>query len=330
MTAEIISTTANGVLTLNADGSLSCTSNPGFSGPDTFQYRAVSSAGPGNTVIDTIQVVDGPQPPTDLYAATISGNIVTLRWTPPAGGLPPTNYVLEGGVAPGEVLASIPTGSTDPIFTFPAPTGAFHVRMHTISGAARSTASNEIQIFVNVPRAPSAPAGLTGLANGSSIALSWRNTFGGGAPGGVVLDVSGSLNTSLPLGLTESFQFNGVPGGTYTLAVRAINGAGSSAPSNPITLTFPSPVCEGPPSVPERFLAYRIGRQIFVVWDPAASGRASTSYLLNVSGSFTATLATPGRTLNGLVGPGTYHLSVAAANACGTSAASATQTVVVP
>ena len=47
-------------------------------------------------------------------AASIAGNVVTLRWTPPATGATPTGYQLEGGVNPGEVLASIPTGSAAP------------------------------------------------------------------------------------------------------------------------------------------------------------------------------------------------------------------------
>ncbi|MGE3884976.1 MAG: Ig-like domain-containing protein, partial [Vicinamibacterales bacterium] len=331
LTAELMSTTTSGVLALNANGSFTYTPNPGFIGADGFTYRAVSSVGPGNTATVGITVSDPTtvQPPTGLYASSIAGNTVTLRWTPPASGAVPTNYVIEGGVSPGQVLASLPVGNTTPIYTFPAPTGAFFVRVHTLSGATRSVASNEIRIFVNQPAAPSAPADLVGLVNGGSIALAWRNTFAGGAPGGIVLDVSGALTTSLPLGLTDSFQFNGVPGGTYTLSLRAINGAGSSPSSNAITLTFPSP-CTGAPLPPSNFLAYRVGRTLFVVWDPATSGPAPTSYSLSVTGAFAGTFGTPGRSLSGAVGPGTYHLSVAAANACGSSAATPVQTVVVP
>jgi hypothetical protein len=198
-----------------------------------------------------------------------------------------------------------------------------------VSGATRSGPSNEIRIFVNVPAPPSAPADLVGLVNNSSVALAWRNTFEGGAPGGVVLDVTGSLTATLPLGLSNGFQFNGVPGGTYTLAVRAVNVAGSSPPSNAITLTFPG-ACTGAPLTPRNYLAYRIGRTIFVVWDPAAIGPAPTSYVLNVSGSFVGSFGTAGRSLSGTVGPGTYHINVGAQNACGASAVTATQTVVVP
>ena len=89
------------------------------------------------------------QAPTGLVASSIVGNVVTLRWTIPTIGPTPTNFVLEGGLNPGEVLASIPTKSPFPIFTIAAPTGAFYVRMHALAGAERSGPSNEIRIFVN-------------------------------------------------------------------------------------------------------------------------------------------------------------------------------------
>lgn len=334
LSAQLVTTTTNGILALAADGSLSYTPNSGFSGTDTFTYRAVNSVGPGNTAGTTITVTPtptGPQPPTELYAAGISGNLVKLRFKAPTSGPAPTGYLLEGGLVPGQMLASIPTGSTNPIYVFSAPSGVFYVRMHTLVGSARSVASNEIRIYVNASvDPPSAPAHLTGLANGNSVALAWRNTFAGGAPANVVLDVRGSLNASLPLGLTDNFQFNGVPGGTYTLSVRAINATGSSPSSNAITLTFPSTTCVGPPLPPSEFLAYRLGSTIYVEWQPAAVGPAPTSYALTVTGSFNGTLGTPGRSLSGAVGRGTYHLSVAALNACGGSTATAVQTVVVP
>lgn len=332
LSAQLISATANGNLALAPNGSFSYTPNAGFHGADSFTYRAANGVGPGNvaTVSIAVQNITEPQPPTALYAASIVGNTVTLRFTAPTTGPAPTGYVLEGGIAPGETLAVIPTGSTDPIYTLVAPTGSFHVRMRTLAGAAQSGPSNEIPIHVNVAVPPSAPATLTGMAQGSTIALAWRNTFAGGAPGSVILDVTGSLNASLPLGLTDNFQFAGVPGGTYTLSLRASNAAGSSPSSNAITLNFPFAGCSGVPLPPSNFLAYRIGNTINVVWDPAATGAAPTGYQLTVTGTFGGTFGTPARSLSGTVGSGSYNLSVSAANACGASAATPVQTIVVP
>jgi hypothetical protein len=331
MSAVLDSNTTNGSLTLNANGSFAYTPDVGFSGSDSFMYHAVSTVGSGNvvTVTITVSAATVPLPPAGLYVSSIVGNLVTLRWNIPPGGLAPTNFVLEGGVSPGQILASISTGSASPIFTFTAPTGSFYVRLHAENGALRSEASNEIRIHVNVPVPPSAPADLLALVNGSSVALTWKNTFGGGPPSGVMLDVAGPVGGSLPLGLVDHASFSGVPAGTYTLSLRATNGGGSSTASNAVTLTFPGP-CTGAPLSPTNFLAYKRGSTIFVLWDPPAAGPAPTGYILNVSGSVAAALPTTARALSSAAPPGSYSLSVSATNACGASAATAALTVSIP
>jgi hypothetical protein len=131
------------------------------------------------------------------------------------------------------------------------------------------------------------------------------------------------------VGATPPNNHHPRPPGTYTLSLRAFNAAGTSAPSNPVTLTFPLP-CQGPPETPSNFLAYRVGNTLNVLWDPAATGTAPTSYLVNVTGAFVASIPTPTRSLSGGVGPGSYTFSVVAVNACGSSAPTAVQTVIVP
>jgi hypothetical protein len=297
-----------------------------------FRDVFVTTGGETAALLGGFNIVGGPptaQPPTGLYAASVVGNLVTLRWTAPATGLVPTNYVLEGGVFPGEVLGSFVTNNTAPIFTFVAPTGSFHVRVHTLAGAERSAASNEILIHVNVPVAPSPPAGLVGVRNGSAVTLAWRNTYVGGEPTAAFLDVTGSINGTLPLPPGDSFSFAGVPNGTYTLRLRAANAYGSSAASNPVTLSFPG-TCASAPTAPVNFLGYRIGNTVYVVWDPAPTGAAPTEFTLNVGGSYVGSFTTTGRTLSGTVSAGSYQLSVVASNACGTSPPAPMQTVVVP
>ena len=267
--------------------------------------------------------------PTVLRASSIVGDTVTLRWAPPAIGPAPTEYLLEAGVLPGEVLGSIATGSPLPIFSFVAPTGSFYVRLKTIAGGSISGPSNEIQIHVNVPVAPSAPSDLVGTVNGSNFNLAWQNTFGGGAPTQLFLDVSGSANTTVPLGLTDHLTFSGVPDGTYTISLRAANDGGFSASSNAITLTFPGP-CSGPPLTPINFLAYNVGSTVNVLWDPAATGPAPAGFALSVSGSFVGDAQTTSRVVSATAPPGLYGLSVIATNDCGVSAATPIQFVTVP
>ena len=159
--------------------------------------------------------------------------------------------------------------------------------------------------------------------------MSWRNTFGGGAPVSLVLDVTGAVTTSLPLPLTETFTFPSVPPGTYTFSVRAINGGGSSGGSTPVTLTFPT-TCSGSPQTPINFISAKAGNTISLSWQSAVSGPAAMSYLLNVSGAFSGSIPVSGRSISGAVGAGTYNLSVRAVNPCGTSSATATQSVTIP
>jgi hypothetical protein len=294
-----------------------------FAGSSAF-LPSVSPAVP-------LTIIPAPplQAPTNLEASSIVGDVVTLRWTIPSIGPRPTNFVLEGGVNPGQVLASIPTNSPFPIFTITAPNGAFYVRVHALAGAERSGPSNELRIFVKTPTPPSPPADLLGLVNGSSLGLSWRNTFAGGSPTAIVLNVSGAVTASLPLGLAESFTFSPVPSGTYTFTVSAQNTSGTSAESNAVTLTFPG-ACSGAPLTPVKFLAHKVGGTIFVVWDPAPSGAATTGYVLNVTGAFVGSIPTTSRALSGTAGPGSYGLSVAATNACGSSLATSVQTISIP
>jgi hypothetical protein len=201
--------------------------------------------------------------------------------------------------------------------------------MHTISGGEVSAASNEVPLHVNVPVTPSAPVNLIGLVNGSDVMLAWKNTFGGGPPSSVILSVRGAATLEEEIGLTETFSFANVPPGTYTVRVRGVVRGSWGPSSNAVTLTFPGP-CSGAPLPPTNFLAYRIGRRAFVIWDPPAAGPAPTSYTLHVTGAFAGSFPTNGRALSRDVGPGSYKLEVVAHNPCGTSAMAPSQTVEVP
>lgn len=331
MTLALVGDVQHGTLALGADGSFDYTPAAGFSGIDNFQYRAVNPIGNGNRVNVAISVAlpTTAQSPTGLYAAALSGNRLTLRWTSALVGLVPNDHEIEAGTVPGGSIGTVRTGSGAPIFTFDAPNGALYFRVRAISGTSRSDASNEILVFVNTPALPSAPENLTGLVNGSALALSWRNSFGGGVPTGIIVDVSGSIATSIPMGLNDTFTFNGVPAGTYTLSLRALNATGAGGSSNAVTLTFPG-ACSGAPLPPTNFLAYKSGTTIFVVWDPPTGGPAATGYVLNVSGSLFGNFPTTGRALSGTVGAGTYNLSVSAVNACGVGSATSPAVLTIP
>ena len=145
----------------------------------------------------------------------------------------------------------------------------------------------------------------------------------------MVLEVGGALTTSLALPPSETFAYAGVPPGTYTFAVRAVNEAGASAASPPVTLTFPS-ACPGPAQAPPNFAVSRTGSQLSVSWDPPGAGPAVSSYVLKVTGAFNLALPLTARSISGGVPPGTYNLSVLAVNPCGPSEETVPQSVTVP
>ena len=167
---------------------------------------------------------------------------------------------------------------------------------------------------------------LLGLADGSALALAWKNTPGAATT--MVLNVTGAYAGTFPLSSSaETFQYAGVPAGTHTFSVVATNTSGSSVSSNAVTLTFPG-TCS-PPLAPANVSATSSGRTLSLSWDPPPSGAAPTGYRVNVSGAYTGSVATDVRAAAGTVGAGSYTLSVSAANRCGTSAATPTQTITI-
>ncbi len=329
--AVMVSAPAHGTVTLAPDGAFVYAPRSDYAGADSFTYRAVSGGVLGNvaTVSITVRAPTAALPPAQLRVDTVDGNFVRLRWNPPAVGPPPSGYLIEGGFLPGAPVAVLPIAGTDPVVTLSVGNGSYFVRVRSLDGATPSAPSNEVPLLVGVAAPPSAPEALTGLGLGSALYLSWRNSFGGGQATGLILDVSGSAVASVPLAVSETFAFSPLPGGTYTFRIRASNAGGTSAPSAPVTISLPAS-CSGGPALPANFLAYRQGTALTMLWDPPPSGSAPTAYLVRVAGAFTGDVPLAARSVSGAVAPGTYVLSVAAVNACGTSAFTAPQTVVMP
>ena len=332
VTVALVADVSAGTLSLNANGGFTYTPPGGFLGSVTFSYRATNPAGDSRVAYASILITPatGPQPPQDLRVAAMDGNNVTFRWTPSPFGVAATSFIIEGGINPApEALAVIPVGAA-PTATLVVPSGTFYIRVKAVNSDGISGPSNEIRIFVNQPVPPATPENLLALANGADVVLTWRNNLSAGNPASIAVDVTGATVASLTLpSSSETFAFSGVPAGTYTFAVREVNASGSSAQSNSVTLTFPA-TCTGAPLTPASFVAYRVGNTLFIVWQPGATGPAPTSYVVNVTGSFTGAFPTTARQLSGSVGPGTYSFTVTAVNPCGFSAPTATRSVTVP
>lgn len=267
--------------------------------------------------------------PTQLTATSIIGNELSLRWISTRNwlsGQQPTGFIVEGGVNPGETLAQFPVGLSSGL-TLTAPTGAFYVRVRAVYSAGISEPSNEIRVFVNTPTPPSPPDNLRIAQNGASLDLAWTNTFAGGTPTELVLDVTGSASAAIPIPFGDAVSFTGAPAGNYVVRLRAVNAAGSSAATPGVAIGIPSPSCTGAPPVPIRLVAYAVGRTIYASWEQPKVGSAATSYVITSTGALNGDVPITGRRVSATVGPGDYVLTVRAVNQCGTSAASSYSSV---
>lgn len=269
------------------------------------------------------------QPPTGLRVEWQAGNQMTLRWNPPGLGPAPTSYLLEGSLSPGAVVASVPTGSAATTFSFTVPTGSFYLRLRAMNGGELSLPGNEIKVNVAVPVKPATPANFQAAVQGRLLFLAWKNSYAGGEPTGLMLDITGPITASVPLPLSEELSVPNVFDGTFTLRLRAVNAAGSSAQTSAATLTVPSTGC-ALPRVPMDYTAVRAGNAVVMSWEAPSGGTPATSYRILVSGTYSGTFPTPARAFAAAAPPGTYVLSVRAVNACGAGPATAFQTVVIP
>jgi predicted phage tail protein len=215
------------------------------------------------------------------------------------------------------------------MFVVDVPAGWFYARVRALNGSIPGAPSNEVRVFVNAPVAPSAPANLLALVDGSTVTLTWTPTFEGGAPTSFALEVAGATVATVPAGLVDHTTVAGVLPGTYRVAVRALNDSGHSERSNTVTLTIPA-ACPGAPAVPVDVRVNRSGRRVSIYWTPGPTGPAPIAYAVIVTGSTLGSVATTERTLSGALGPGTYALSVVAVTPCGVSAGSPPLAILVP
>jgi hypothetical protein len=114
------------------------------------RVRAVNECGVSGPTTDATVVIDGttlvPTTPTAL-AATVTGRDVRLGWNPPMVGGSPSSYVLDAGVTPGGVVASI--GTTVPsVFVPNAPPGTYYVRVRAVNAAGASAPTADVTVVV--------------------------------------------------------------------------------------------------------------------------------------------------------------------------------------
>lgn len=228
LSASVASGPSNGTLTLHADGSFAYTPNPGFSGADSFTYRANDS----NIAAVTITVIPDPAI-SNVTARDITSSGATIAWTTnlPAGSTveygPTPAYgstrtvsemvtghgVTLGGIAPG-TLYCYRVRSADAYGREAVSQG--YTFVSAPAGMASVAVTGATLTRVTIGGVPQIKADVTLKNSGAADAANVRITA-------AVLGSAGTI-TGLPLGVGSI-----APGGSATATVYfASQSAGTS------------------------------------------------------------------------------------------------------
>lgn len=190
---------------------------------------------------------------------------------------------------------------------------------------------------------PSEPTGVQGVASTDTVSLVWNAPATNGGDSIVAYRVQYSANagstwTTFSTVTDEVEDITGLtPNTTYLFRVAAINSAGSGPYSSPYSITTqPYAGASTVPGAPTGLAGTPTTNSVALTWSAPASdgGSGITGYRVQYSANGGATWTdfgspTPGtsRTVTGLTGGIGYRFRVAAVNAIGTGAPSASITV---
>ncbi len=315
LTAVLVSTTSNGTLALNANGSFTYTPNAGYNGSDSFTYKANDGGLDSNVATVTITVATVNDPPTAVNDAYSTDEDVALNVTAP-GVL--TNDTDPESNALTAVLVSGPTNGTltlnpDGSFTYtpnPNYNGSDSFTYKANDGTSDSNVAT-VSITVNgVAEAPTAANDAYSTDEDVALNVTAPGVLGNDSdPEGSALTavlVSTTSNGTLALNANGSFTYTPNAGynGSDSFTYKANDGA---LDSNVATVTITvSSVNDAPIAVNDAYstdedVALNVTAPGVLTNDTDPEGTALTaavvagpahgSLTLNANGSFTYTPA---------------------------------------
>ena len=228
----------------------------------TIRVRAMNLFGTGveGTAVVTPIAPTVPSAPRSL-AVTVNYNSASLYWSTPltTGGSTILGYFVEFSVDSGATwtrrpLLSAFTRST--LLTGLTGGTSHQFRVLAVNAVGNSAASNVVTITPLAFSAPSAPTSLTGFISGTSAYLSWGSPATNGGTPVTAYDVWRSTDAGATwevlvtrTSVFRSARIDGLtPGVTNSFRVTARNIAGTSVPSNVVTLSLAGVGLPTPPS----------------------------------------------------------------------------------
>jgi choice-of-anchor C domain-containing protein len=177
-----------------------------------------------------------------------------------------------------------------------------------------------------LPSVPGAPTNFRAAVSGSAVTFSWTAAVPGGVPSSYIVEAgrfSGASDITVfdTASAATSLTVASVPAGTYFVRMRARNVAGTSGPSNEVTVVVGGSPCTIP-GAPTLALTSFISGSVALTWTTPTGG--ATTYVIEAGSSAGLTnlansdLGSAATTLfaSGL-GAGPYFVRVRARNACG-------------
>jgi YD repeat-containing protein len=294
------------------------------------RVRAVNVSGVSANS-QTLSFVTCAPVPINLTSSSVTTTSFNLNWTASAGA---SSYAVDvastANFSTGVVLSNSPVSGPAISVTGLAPGTTYYARVRSVSAAGASP--NSVNLIVTL--LPPIPTGGSSLSpTTSSFIATWQPVNNADH---YFVDVSTSssfptplVKTNLDAGSTPQLNITGlINATTYYFRVRASNTAGTSASSQPFSVTTVVMPAPATPTV----VAGSLGADIFSLNWPSVTGAGNYSVDVSTSSAFDSGVTnmmstTTTALLTGLQQGTTYYCRVRAIGAGGPSAPSPSLTV---
>ena len=204
--------------------------------------NALGTSGPSPDTVVSVGACSAPTVPTNLAYST-ADDLVTITWTPPAGGVT-QGYWLYAGYGPGQSNALVTALGPTPAFAGTAGVGDYYVRLAGRNSCAIGPQSAELLVSVRACTAlPNPPEALSYTRAGNVVTLRWLNPSSGNLPSRFIISAGnapGVANLLVQNTGTNSTSFVASAGaGRYFVRVQGQNNCGTSGYSNEIQVDIP-------------------------------------------------------------------------------------------